>query len=146
VGGRFDTVAGAETNSFATLDTSSGSWRTYGAGVCDEEWKGSVHALAVDRRTGDVAVGGSFTSAGGVPAWNVARLRATASGARFEGLGDVANYGGKYATVHALAYAGGRLHLGGSFTSVGPLEASTGSSTTGRPGTCRRSSTTSCAC
>jgi hypothetical protein len=123
VGGRFDTVAGAETNSFATLDTSSGSWRTYGAGVCDEEWKGSVHALAVDRRTGDVAVGGSFTSAGGVPAWNVARLRATASGARFEGLGDVANYGGKYATVHALAYAGGRLHLGGSFTSVGLLEA-----------------------
>jgi hypothetical protein len=123
VGGRFDTVADTETNSFATLDTRSGSWQSYGAGICDEEWKGTVHALAVDPATGDVAVGGSFTSAGGVPAWNVARLRGPAAEARFESLGDVASYGGKHATVHALAFVGGRLHLGGSFTSVGPLEA-----------------------
>ena len=119
VGGSFDTVAGHVTNSFATLDTRTGSWRTYGPGVCDEEWKGAVHALAVDPATGDVAVGGSFTAAGGVPALNVARLRGTA----FTGLGDVTTYGGKYATVHALAWAGGHLHLGGSFTAVGELEA-----------------------
>ncbi|GAA2725654.1 hypothetical protein [Cellulomonas aerilata] len=128
VGGSFDSVAGQVTNSFATLDTSTldtgaPAWRTYGPGVSDEEFKGTVHALAVDPATGDVAVGGSFTSAGGVPAWNVAVLRDTATEARFEGLGDVTHYGGKYATVHALAFAGGRLHLGGSFTSVGPLEA-----------------------
>jgi hypothetical protein len=127
VGGSFDTVAGHVTNSFATLDTGTdagtGDWRTYGPGVSDEEFKGAVHALAVDPATGDVAVGGSFTSAGGVPAWNVAVLRHTAADGAFESLGDVTSYGGKYATVQALAFAGGRLHLGGSFTSVGPLEA-----------------------
>ncbi|WP_298460876.1 hypothetical protein [uncultured Cellulomonas sp.] len=133
VGGGFDTVAGHVTHSFATLDTASldtttpgagtDGWRTYGPGISDEELTGTVHALAVDPATGDVAVGGSFTSAGGVPAWNVAVLRGTATDGRFESLGDVTSYGGKYATVHALAYAGGHLHLGGSFTSVGPLEA-----------------------
>ncbi len=128
VGGSFDTVAGQVTHSFATLDTAAlaggtAGWRTYGPGVSDEEFKGTVHALAVDPATGDVAVGGSFTSAGGVPAWNVAVLREVGGGGRFEALGDVTSYGGKYATVHALAFAGGRLHLGGSFTSVGPLEA-----------------------
>jgi hypothetical protein len=56
-----------------------------------------------------------------VHAWNVAVLRA--GEARFEGLGDVTNHGGKHATVSALAFAGGRLHLGGTFTSVGPLDA-----------------------
>lgn len=121
VGGRFDTVAGHVTNSFATLDTATGVWRTYGPGVCDEEFTGTVHALAVDPATGDVAVGGSFTSASGVHAWNVAVLDAAAGG--FRRLGDVTSYGGKYAEVAALAFAGGRLHLGGSFTSVGPLEA-----------------------
>ena len=123
VGGSFDTVAGQVTNSFATLDTTAGTWRTYGPGISDEEWKGTVHALAVDPASGDVAVGGSFTSAGGVAAWNVAVLRDAATEGRFESLGDVTNHGGKYATVEAVAFAGGRVHVGGSFTSVGPLEA-----------------------
>jgi hypothetical protein len=126
VGGSFDTVASKVTASFASVDTGgpdagTGAWRTYGPGICDEEFKGTVHALAVDDATGDVAVGGSFTSAGGVHAWNVAVLRAAEG--RFESLGDVTSYGGKYATVEALAFAGGLLHAGGSFTSVGPLEA-----------------------
>jgi hypothetical protein len=71
-----------------------------------------------------VAVGGSFTSAGGVAALERRAPDRDRVRRRVRGDGDVTSYGGKHATVQALAFAaGGRLHLGGSFTSVGPLEA-----------------------
>jgi hypothetical protein len=119
VGGRFDRISDLATCSFATLDTATGAWRGYGPGVRDEDSKGTVDAVAVDPDSGALYVGGSFTRAGDAEAWNVARL----DGSTFSSLGRVASYGGKYAEVHALAVSGGQLHLGGSFTSVGPLEA-----------------------
>lgn len=118
VGGRFDTVGTVTTHSFATLDTRTGTWTGYGSGVRDEEHIGTVSCLAVDPATRAVHVGGTFTEAGGVPAQNLARL----DGDRFTAHGDVSLYGGRYAEVHALACAGGLLHVGGSFDQVGPSQ------------------------
>lgn len=115
VGGSFDLVGETATTGLAALDLGTGEWQAFGDGVTDEGMAGTVRALAVDEASGTVYVGGRFTHAAQEQAWNLAALRDGA----FTSLGDVSSYGGKYAEVMALAVAGGRLYLGGSFTTVG---------------------------
>lgn len=78
---------------------------------------GPVLALARGA-DGSVFVGGAFSMAGGVPAWNVARWDGTAWGALGGGL--MAVEGGPAAVVRALAVdAQGRVYAGGTFRAAG---------------------------
>jgi hypothetical protein len=115
VGGSFDRAGETEVSSFASLDPASGTWTAYAPGVTNDGMQGFVRALAVDEATGVVYLGGRFTKAGEVGAWNLAAL--TPDG--FTSLGNVSSYGGANAEVSALAVAGSGLYIGGSFTTVG---------------------------
>lgn len=114
VGGSFDRAGEVEVGALALLDPATGAWSA-GPALSDEGMGGRVRALAVDEQTGTAYVGGSFTSAGDVAAWNLVAVRDGVPSS----LGDVTSYGGKYAEVLALAVSGGALYLGGSFTTVG---------------------------
>jgi hypothetical protein len=114
VGGGFDRAGETEASALAALDTDTDDWTWFGQ-VLDEDYGGTVHALARDDASGAIYVGGRFTDAGGTRAWNVARLR----DGRFEAIGDASFYGGKYATIAALAWSGGKLYAGGTFTDIG---------------------------
>ncbi|RJK93829.1 hypothetical protein [Vallicoccus soli] len=119
VGGRFDLAGGAggvPCGGLAAVDLDTGAWTPApGGGLTDDGTTGGVTALALDPATGALHVGGSFTRAGDVGAWNLAVLR----DGRWSSLGDVSSYGGTSASVEALAVSGGRLFLGGGFTAVG---------------------------
>jgi hypothetical protein len=82
------------------------TWLPLGAGL-----DGTVHALAVSPTTGDLFVGGSFTTAGGAPAANIARW----DGTSWHPLGS-----GVDGTVLALVVLpSGELVAGGEFTAAG---------------------------
>jgi hypothetical protein len=116
VGGRFDTAGGIATASFASVDTATGEWTVYGAGIRDGEFVGQVESLARDAATGSVYVGGSFTMADRVAGSGAVRLDGTA----FTPLGEFTFYGNaSTASVKALAVAGGKVYACGEFTMAG---------------------------
>jgi trimeric autotransporter adhesin len=116
VGGRFDTAGGSATGSLASVDTATGAWTSYGAGIRDGEFIGQVESLALDPDSGSVYVGGSFTMADTVPASGVVRL----DGAGFTSLGEFTFYdNASTASVKALAVSGGQVYAGGEFTTAG---------------------------
>ena len=89
VGGFFATAGGVATNNIARYSPASGGggvWSALGTGT-----NSTVYALAV-LPGGDVLVGGRFTSAGGVPANNIARCNpAPAGGGTWSALGAGTN-------------------------------------------------------
>jgi hypothetical protein len=115
VGGFFDRAGETEVGSFASWDAATGRWDSHGAGVHDDDLGGFVYALAVDAASGAVYLGGRFTKAGDVGAWNLAELE----GESYRSLGDVSSHGGSNAQVKAIAVAGSGLYIGGSFTAAG---------------------------
>lgn len=115
VGGFFDRAGEVEAGSFASWNPATASWNPHGAGVHDDDLAGFVYALAVDAASGAVYLGGRFTKAGDVGAWNLAVLE----GETYRSLGDVSSYGGSTAEVKAIAVAGSGLYIGGSFTAAG---------------------------
>lgn len=116
VGGYFDRAGPVETGSLASIDTATGRWSGYGAGIRSGDFVGAVESLAADASTGTVYVGGSFTAADEVTTSGVAVLR----GERFGTLGPFTRFGdASTAAVLALAFADGRLHAGGEFTTAG---------------------------
>jgi hypothetical protein len=147
VGGRFDTVAGAETNSFATLDTEQRQLadlrrRRVRRGVDGQRARAGGRPPD-GRRRGLVARSPRPAAS---PAWNVARRRATAVRDAVRGLGRRRDYE-RQARDGAQRWptpADGCTWRAPS-PPVGPLEAPA----LGRPrrdvlARCRRSSTTSC--
>jgi len=84
----------------------------------DGEDDPGVHALAVDS-SGNVYVGGGFTTAGDVPAENVAKWDSTAWSALGTGIGGTT----KWPRVSAVAAGGsGSVYAGGNFTTAGGVE------------------------
>jgi trimeric autotransporter adhesin len=113
-GGEFAMAGGVEANHIARWDGSR--WHALGSGLSGGTWGTIVHALVMDG-TGNLVVGGSFISAGGVDANNVARW----DGVRWSALGA-----GTDETVTALAVDGAgtqSLYAGGTFTSIGSTPA-----------------------
>ena len=96
--------------SFATVHAVGETWSPLGSGM-DKE----VYALAFDS-SGNLYAGGSFTTAGGVPANRIAKW----DGTSWSSLGSGVN-----AEVYALAVDNsGNLYAGGDFATAGGAGAS----------------------
>jgi hypothetical protein len=106
-GGSFTTAGGNAANNIAKWDGSS--WSALGSGTSGGvAWEPGVSALAVSGS--DVYAGGSFTTAGGQGASNIAKW----DGSSWSALGS-----GISGDVYALAVLGGDLYAGGYFTTAG---------------------------
>jgi hypothetical protein len=105
--GTFTTAGGNAANNIARWDGSS--WSALGSGTSGGvAWEPGVSALAVSGS--DVYAGGSFTTAGGQGASNIAKW----DGSSWSALGS-----GISGDVYALAVLGGDLYAGGYFTTAG---------------------------
>ena len=108
--GNFTQAGPIAADDVATFEPTSGTWATFGSGL-----DGFATALCV-LANGDLVVGGSFTSAGGVPAANVAR---------WDGLAWSPLGAGTDGEVSALQVLGnGDLIAAGRFTTAGGAPAS----------------------
>ncbi|MEW6252621.1 MAG: hypothetical protein AB1716_18440 [Planctomycetota bacterium] len=116
-GGAFRRAGGLEVNCVAKWD--GRAWSALGSGVWD--WWPEVNALAVYDDGGGAAlyVGGAFSSAGGVPAANIARWDGRA-------WAPLAGGGANNKVTALCSYddgSGPALYVGGWFSSVGGLAA-----------------------
>jgi hypothetical protein len=112
VGGSFTTVGGGYiVNHIAKWD--GVNWYSFGDGVNRPVGvNGPVYAIAVNGT--DLYVGGSFTTAGGVSANNIAKWNGSGSTESWSALGSGVN-----GTVKAIGLIGYDLYVGGSFTKAG---------------------------
>jgi hypothetical protein len=86
-----------------------------GAGVLGDNGAGTVYALAVSGT--DLYAGGTFTTAGGLPANRIAKWNGSAWSALGAGIGPAGF------TVYALTVSGTDLYAGGDFTTAGGVPA-----------------------
>jgi hypothetical protein len=111
--GGFFTVAGNHgANGIAKWD--GGEWASLGSGV-NGSLAPAVHAIAVSA-TNELYAAGSFTTAGGIPATNIARWTGTNWTNLSLGLGQSFE---SVPTVYALALSGSNLYAGGGFVLTG---------------------------
>ena len=102
-GGTFTTADGVPTSRIAHWNGQK--WSPLGAGVSQSNGYAFVHTITINRD--DVYLGGSFTSAGGVAATNIAKW----TGSKWESIGN----GLPGQAVYALAIVRGSLFAGGRF-------------------------------
>src|SRR5206468_131447 len=107
-------VGEVNANHIARWDGSQ--WYALGSGVSGGGANGGVSAIAV---TGtDVYAGGTFSTAGGASANNIARW----DGSQWYPLGSGAS-NGVNGDVHAIAISGTNVYAGGDFTAAGGASA-----------------------
>jgi hypothetical protein len=117
-GGSFLAAGGDSAAHVARWDGSR--WSSLGSGIAGPPQRSTtVNAIAID--DDGVHVGGVFSTAGGVPAANVARWNPATS--QWSALGAGVRGGSPYATVNALAIHAGRLVAAGRFDSAGAVGA-----------------------
>ena len=109
-GGGFAQAGGAAANSVARWNGTA--WSSLGTGIAGGFYDG-VTALAV-ASNGDVYVGGSFSSAGGVAANNVAKWNGTAWSPLGTGLS-----GSAYGVLNLVVAGNGDVYVGGGFAQAG---------------------------
>jgi hypothetical protein len=118
VGGDFTSAGGVSANRVARFNTQTNTWSTLGTGSSNGVSGGGVSALAVVGN--EVFVGGVFTLAGGVSAYNVARFNTQTN--TWSALGTGSSYGVN-GEVRALAVVGNEVFVGGVFTLAGGVSA-----------------------
>jgi hypothetical protein len=111
-GGQFATAGGVSATNIAKWDGNRWSAVGSGLGGADGVNPPGVQALAVSGS--DLYVGGSFTTAGGAPATNIAKWNGSVWSALSSGIN-----GG----VYALAISDSDLYAGGWFTTAGDVSA-----------------------
>ena len=111
IGGGFNQAGGGSANAIAGWNINTQTWSTLNGGMLHAVTGPSVYALAVSGS--EVYAGGSFDSAGGVAAQNIAHW----NGAAWSALGGGA--GTTNDLVEALAVSGSDVYAGGSFISPG---------------------------
>ena len=122
-GGHFNRSGGLVVNGIAKWNGSA--WSALGSGVSYTEFDNDTVVTSLTVYNGQLAAGGFFTVAGGVPAFYVARWNGTAWSAY--GGGAIISGG-----VQALCVSGTFLYAGGGFSSVHPaIQRWNGSSWTG---------------
>lgn len=110
-GGRFTAAGGQAAANLARWD--GAAWHAVGGGVAGDGFTPLIDAL---KGTSEgLFVGGEFSSAGGVPAANVARW----TGSEWQPLGSGISEGNPRSTVHALCVHEGWLYVGGYFKQAG---------------------------
>ena len=114
VGGFFSQAGGAAALRVARFDTTTQTWASLGTGAANGV-SSAVVALVVSGT--DLYVGGSFALAGGAAANNVARFDTATQ--TWESLGIGAANGVNGFVFGLSTFAGGILHVGGSFGSAG---------------------------
>jgi hypothetical protein len=116
-GGYFTTAGGAPANDIARWD--GRTWSPLGAGMANGGPTG-VRALAV-LPSGDLIAGGGFTSAGGIPANNIALW----NGSTWSALGTGTSYGagGDPRPSSLAVLPNGDLIVGGAFGAAGGIPA-----------------------
>jgi hypothetical protein len=106
VGGLFHTAGGVPANHVAKWSTPAHTWSSLGVGLNNGVEGGSINALVVNGS--DLYVGGGFDTAGGIPAYHVAKWSTTTQ--TWSALG-----GGVGFFVRALAVKGTQLYAGGEY-------------------------------
>jgi uncharacterized delta-60 repeat protein len=114
LGGSFTSVGGIPRNNIARLNADGALDTGFNPNVSNSPNSSYVFSVAV-QADGKILLGGAFTSVGGIPRNNIARLNA--DGALDTGFNPDAN-----STVTSVAVqADGKILLGGAFTSVGGI-------------------------
>jgi uncharacterized protein (TIGR03437 family) len=118
VGGNFSQAGSGVASRVARWSTVTNTWSALGTSA-NNGVIGSVRAIGVSGSL--VYVGGIFTTAGGIPANNVAVW----NGSTWSGLGTGIEGDGTIApVVNAIAVSGSNVYLGGTFTTAGGVSAS----------------------
>jgi len=117
-GGFFTTAGGGSANHVAVW--MRGAWSSFGSGINNNGNPAFVNSIALDG-SGNVYAGGSFATAGGLPARDLARW----NGIAWSTFGSGINSTNIYVTlVYAVTVDyRGNLYVGGSFTGVGNTSA-----------------------
>jgi hypothetical protein len=117
VGGRFTSAGGVPANSIAKWNGSS--WSALGSGLTltDESYNYPNAFSLVFDSSGNLYVGGYFTSAGGVPANNVAKWNGSSWSALGSGLTGPHDWMGGVLAIDLDS--SGNLYVGGNFTIAG---------------------------
>ena len=117
IGGRFVIAGNVRANRIAAYNPGTGQWSPLGTGVANGYFT-TVHALTT-LPNGDLIAAGDFTTAGGVPANNIARW----NGSAWSPLGTGVT-GGNFSNVYALTtLPNGDLIAAGDFTTAGGVPA-----------------------
>lgn len=114
VTGNFGSVGGVAANGVARWNKSDLTWHALGTGLGCSSFLCAFYgsALAFNPASGQLFVGGNFTSAGGVAAANLAKWSLGGGWSTVNSPGAVNPNG----TVYALAWSGTHLYVGGSFS------------------------------
>lgn len=116
VGGEFSSYDGKPASGYIS-QKQVGAWSGYGLwGSAFSGLDGEVYASVIEPDTGDLYVGGSFSSIGGISANNVAKW----NGKEWSNLSATASIGTD-GPVYAMAIYGSYLYIGGKFTSIDSL-------------------------
>ncbi|TAK58275.1 MAG: T9SS type A sorting domain-containing protein [Bacteroidetes bacterium] len=112
------TMAGTArtTTNIAKWTRSTGYWSALGTGITNSSNGNFADAMAVDPRNGDLYVGGTFTTAGGVSVKNIAKWNGTSWSA-------VGNSNGIDVKAITINPVNGDVYVGGSFSTVGSVSA-----------------------
>ncbi|HUI28820.1 MAG TPA: hypothetical protein VLX91_01295, partial [Candidatus Acidoferrales bacterium] len=113
VGGNFGSAGNLVTNNIAAYNLTTNTWYSLDTTSANLGINGPVASIIINGN--DVYIGGTFSSAGGIAANNIVDYNTSTN--TWNPLGSGTN--GVNGGICAMAYFGGNLYVGGSFTTAG---------------------------